>query len=150
MSLKLKIEQEIKTDMLQKNKDRLRALRAIKSLILLSETEKGFFGELDSETETKLLSKAAKQRRDSLTIFQVQNRPDLVAVEQGELQVIEEFLPKPLTNIELQAAVGDIIKELGASSPQDMGRVMGVASKVLSGKVDGKNLAEVVKELLSK
>ncbi|NQW26672.1 MAG: GatB/YqeY domain-containing protein [Flammeovirgaceae bacterium] len=150
MSLKLKIEQEIKTAMLQKNKDRLRALRAIKSLILLSETEKGFFGELDSETETKLLSKAAKQRRDSLTIFQVQNRPDLVAVEQGELQVIEEFLPKPLTNIELQAAVGDIIKELGASSPQDMGRVMGVASKVLSGKVDGKNLAEVVKELLSK
>jgi uncharacterized protein len=143
MSLKLKIEQEIKTAMLQKNKDRLRALRAIKSLILLSETEKGFFGELDSETETKLLSKAAKQRRDSLTIFQVQNRPDLVAVEQGELQVIEEFLPK-------QAAVGDIIKELGASSPQDMGRVMGVASKVLSGKVDGKNLAEVVKELLSK
>ena len=86
MSLKLKIEQEIKTAMLQKNKDRLRALRAIKSLILLSETEKGFFGELDSETETKLLSKAAKQRRDSLTIFQVQNRPDLVAVEQGELQ----------------------------------------------------------------
>ena len=150
MSLKLKIEQEIKSAMLQKNKDRLRALRAIKSLILLSETEKGFFGELDSETETKLLSKAAKQRRDSLTIFQVQNRPDLVAVEQGELQVIEEFLPKPLTNIELQAAVGDIIKELGASSPQDMGRVMGVASKVLSGKVDGKNLAEVVKELLSK
>ena len=150
MSLKLKIEQEIKTAMLQKNKDRLRALRAIKSLILLSETEKGFFGELDSETETKLLSKAAKQRRDSLTIFQVQNRPDLVAVEQGELQVIEEFLPKPLTNIELQAAVGDIIKELGASSPQDMGRVMGVASKVLSGKVDGKNLADVVKELLSK
>ena len=150
MSLKLKIEQEIKTAMLQKNKDRLRALRAIKSLILLSETEKGFFGELDSETETKLLSKAAKQRRDSLTIFQVQNRPDLVAVKQGELQVIEEFLPKPLTNIELQAAVGDIIKELGASSPQDMGRVMGVASKVLSGKVDGKNLAEVVKELLSK
>ena len=150
ISLKLKIEQEIKTAMLQKNKDRLRALRAIKSLILLSETEKGFFGELDSETETKLLSKAAKQRRDSLTIFQVQNRPDLVAVEQGELQVIEEFLPKPLTNIELQAAVGDIIKELGASSPQDMGRVMGVASKVLSGKVDGKNLAEVVKELLSK
>ena len=71
-------------------------------------------------------------------------------MEQGELQVIEEFLPKPLTNIELQAAVGDIIKELGASSPQDMGRVMGVASKVLSGKVDGKNLAEVVKELLSK
>ena len=150
MSFKLKIEQEIKTAMLQKNKDRLRALRAIKSLILLSETEKGFFGELDSETETKLLSKAAKQRRDSLTIFQVQNRPDLVAVEQGELQVIEEFLPKPLTNIELQAAVGDIIKELGASSPQDMGRVMGVASKVLSGKVDGKNLADVVKELLSK
>jgi uncharacterized protein YqeY len=148
MSLKLKIEQEIKTAMLQKNKDRLRALRAIKSMILIAETEKGAATALNEEAEIKILSRAAKQRRDSLAVYQDQGRKDLAEIERDELQVIEAFLPKQLNAEELETAVREIIEKIGATSPKDMGKVMGMASQELSGKVDGKALSSSVKALL--
>ena len=148
MSLKLKIEEEIKTAMLQKNKDRLRALRAIKSMILIVETEKGAATVLSEESEIKILSRAAKQRRDSLTVYQDQGRKDLAEIERDELQVIETFLPQQLNAEELETAVREIIERIGAISPKDMGKVMGMASKELSGKVDGKALSSLVKVLL--
>lgn len=148
MSLKLRIEQEIKTAMLQKNKDRLRALRAIKSMILIAETEKGAANALNEEAEIKILSRAAKQRRDSLKVYQDQERKDLADIERDELKVIEDFLPRQLNADELETVVRDIIKNLGATSPKDMGKVMGRASRELSGKVDGKVLATLVKTLL--
>ena len=148
MSLKLRIEQEIKTAMLQKNKDRLRALRAIKSMILIAETEKGAANALNEEAEIKILSRAAKQRRDSLKVYQDQGRKDLADIERDELQVIEDFLPRQLSADELETVVRDIITNLGATSPKDMGKVMGRASRELSGKVDGKVLATLVKTLL--
>jgi len=148
MSLKLKIEQEIKTAMLQKNKDRLRALRAIKSMILIAETEKGAAITLNKEAEIKILSRAAKQRRDSLKIYQDQGRKDLADIERDELQVIEAFLPRQLNQDELETAVRNIIIKIGATSPKDIGKVMGRASRELSGKVDGKVLSTLVKTLL--
>ena len=148
MSLKSTIEKEIKDSMLQKNKDRLRALRSIKSLILLAESEKGATGELTKEIEIKLLSKAAKQRRDSQTIYEKQDRPDLAEIEKQELRVIEEFLPKQLDANELEKILNEIISEVGASGPQDMGKVMGVATKKLAGKADGKTISASVKNLL--
>ena len=148
MSLKLRIEQEIKTAMLQKNKDRLRALRAIKSMILIAETEKGAANALNEEAEIKILSRAAKQRRDSLKVYKDQGRKDLADIERDELQVIEDFLPRQLNADELETAVRDIITNIGATSPKDIGKVMGRASRELSGKVDGKVLATLVKTLL--
>ena len=148
MSLKLKIEKEIKTAMLQKNKDRLRALRAIKAMILIAETEKGAATALSEEAEIKILSRAAKQRRDSLMIYQEQGRKDLVDIERDELVVIEAFLPQQLDAEELKTAVREIIKKTGATAPKEMGKVMGIASQELSGKVDGKALSAMVKSLL--
>ena len=148
MSLKLKIEQEIKTAMLQKNKDRLRALRAIKSMILIAETERGAAITLNKEAEIKILSRAAKQRRDSLKIYQDQGRKDLADIERDELQVIEAFLPRQLNQDELETAVRNIIIKIGATSPKDIGKVMGRAIRELSGKVDGKVLSTLVKTLL--
>ena len=148
MSLKLRIEQEIKTAMLQKNKDRLRALRAIKSMILIAETEKGAANALNKEAEIKILSRAAKQRRDSLKVYQDQGRKDLADIERDELQVIEDFLPRQLNADELETVVRDIITNIGATSPKDIGKVMERASRELSGKVDGKVLATLVKTLL--
>ena len=148
MSLKLRIEQEIKTAMLQKNKDRLRALRAIKSMILIAETEKGAAIALNEEAEIKILSRAAKQRRDSLKVYQDQGRKDLADIERDELQVIEAFLPRQLNPDELETAVRSIIIKIGATSPKDIGKVMGRASRELSGRVDGKVLSTLVKTLL--
>ena len=148
MSLKLKIEQEIKTAMLKKNKDRLRALRAIKSMILIAETEKGAATILNEEAEIKILSRAAKQRRDSLKVYQDQGRKDLADIERDELQVIEAFLPRQLNPDELETAVRSIIIKIGATSPKDIGKVMGRASRELSGRVDGKVLSTLVKTLL--
>nr|MBI1228661.1 GatB/YqeY domain-containing protein [Cytophagales bacterium] len=149
MSLKLTIEGEIKKAMLAKDKDRLRALRAIKSLILLEETKTGGDKGLSSEEEIKILTKAAKQRKDSADIFQQQNRQDLAEVELGELEVIQEYLPKQLSEAELEAALKEIISEVGAEGPKDMGKVMGAASKQLAGKADGKLISEKVKALLA-
>ncbi len=149
MSLKSKIEQEIKQAMLQKQKDRLRALRAIKSAILLAETEKGAGDGLSEEAEMKLLQKAAKQRKDSLEVYQQQGREDLALVEQEELAVISEFLPKQMSEEEIEAEVKAVIAEIGAAGPQDMGKVMGAATKKLAGKAEGKTISALAKKLLT-
>jgi uncharacterized protein YqeY len=135
--------------MIAKDKVRLTALRAIKSLILLEETKEGFSGELSADDEMKLLTKAAKQRKDSAEIYEKQGRADLLEVELAELAVIQEFLPKALTDEELTLAVQEIINVTGAIGPKDMGKVMGVASKQLAGKADGKAISEKVKSLLN-
>ena len=150
MALKQRIETEIKSAMIAKDKVRLTALRAIKSLILLEETKEGYSGTLSEEEELKLLTKAAKQRKDSAEIYEKQNREDLLEVELAELAVIQEFLPKALSEAELIQAIQTIIDTSGASGPKDMGKVMGLASKELAGKADGKAIAEQVKALLSK
>lgn len=149
MGLKASVESEIKNAMLARDKDRLRALRAIKSLILLEETKEGAGAELSKEDEMKLLTKAAKQRKDSADIYKQQNREDLYAVEMAELEIIGEFLPKQLTEEELVAELKAIISESGSSGAKDMGKVMGLASKALAGKADGKSISMKVKELLS-
>ncbi|HEX2848701.1 MAG TPA: GatB/YqeY domain-containing protein [Chitinophagaceae bacterium] len=150
MSLEQKIMTELKAAMLAKNESALRSLRAIKAAILLAKTSEGAGGELKEEDETKLLQKLVKQRRDSLEIFQQQNRADLAQKEQEELDVIEKFLPKQMTPEELKEAVAGIIAATGASSPSDMGKVMGAATKQLAGKADGKAISALVKELLAK
>ncbi|GAB2621256.1 GatB/YqeY domain-containing protein [Belliella aquatica] len=149
MSLKQSVESEIKKAMLAKDKDRLRALRAIKSLIMLEETKGGAAETLSEEDELKLLTKAAKQRRDSADIYQQQNREDLLAVELAELEIISEFLPKQLSEEELEVELKKIIAESGAEGPKDMGKVMGLASKALAGKADGKAISIKVKSLLA-
>jgi len=150
MGLEQKIMTELKTAMLAKDEKSLRSLRAIKAAILLAKTSEGAGGELKEEDETKLLQKLVKQRKDSLEIYQQQNRTDLAQKEQEEIEVIEKFLPKQLSADELKVEISSIITEVGASSPADMGKVMGVATKKLAGKADGKTISALVKELLSK
>ena len=141
---------ELKAAMLAKDEAALRSLRAIKAAILLAKTAEGGGGELKPEDELKMLQKLVKQRRDSLEIFQQQNRPDLAAKEQEELNVIEKFLPQQLSPEALKAALEKIIADTGASGPADLGKVMGVASKQLAGQADGKAIAAAVKDLLNK
>ncbi|MCX6192920.1 GatB/YqeY domain-containing protein [Aquirufa sp. A-Brett2-W8] len=150
MSLKLTIENGIKDAMRAKDADRLRALRAIKSMILLEETSGSSSEGLSTDAEMKILMKAAKQRRDSLEVYVAQNRPDLAEKEQVELAIIEEFLPKQLSDAELTVKITEIIASVGATSPADMGKVMGVASKQLAGLADGKAISAKVNELLKK
>ena len=150
MSLEQNIMAELKTAMLAKDEKALRSLRAIKAAILLAKTSEGSGGEINEDQEIKLLQKLVKQRKDSLEIFQQQNRADLAQKEQEEIEVIEKFLPKQMSAEEIKAAVSEIITATGASSPADMGKVMGAATKQLAGKADGKAISAVVKELLSK
>jgi len=150
MALKLTIENGIKDAMRAKDADRLRALRAIKSMILLEETSGSNTGEISTDAEMKILMKAAKQRKDSLEVYIAQNRPDLAEKEQVELTIIEEFLPKQLSDSELTERISAIIAQLGASSPADMGKVMGVASKQLAGLAEGRAISIKVGELLKK
>lgn len=149
MNLEQKIMADLKAAMLAKDEAALRSLRAIKAAILLAKTAEGAGGELKEEEETKLLQKMVKQRKDSLEIFQQQNRPELARKEEEEIAVIEKFLPKQLSTEEIKAALTKIIAETGASSPADMGKVMGVATKQLAGKADGKTISALVKELLA-
>ena len=149
MSLKKQIESDIKQAMLAKDKDKLRALRAIKSLILLAETEKGGSDGISEQQEIQILTKAAKQRKDSLEVYETQGRDDLAEVERAELAIIETFLPKQLTEEELRAELEKFIADTGASSPKEMGKVMGVATKALAGKADGKLISTIVKQLLT-
>jgi len=149
MSLEQKIMGDLKTAMLAKDEKALRSLRAIKAAILLAKTSEGAGGELKEDDEIKLLQKLVKQRKDSLEIFQQQNRTDLAQKEQEEIEIIEKFLPKQLSADELRSEVAVIISEVGATSPADMGKVMGAATKKLSGKADGKTISALVKELLS-
>ncbi len=150
MSLELNINAAIKAAMLAKSEAELRALRAIKAAILLAKTAEGGSGELTDADETKMLQKLAKQRKDSLDIFRQQNREDLAKKEEEELEVIERYLPKQLSEAELRDAVTRIIAETGASSAADMGKVMGAATKQLAGKADGKAISALVKEMLTK
>lgn len=150
MSLEQNVMAQMKDAMKNKDEALLRGLRAIKAEIIKAKTEPGAGGEINAEGEMKLLQKLVKQRRDSLAIFEQQNRADLAQKEKEEIEVIEKFLPKQLSAEELREAVSKIIAETGASSPADMGKVMGVATKQLAGLADGKAISALVKELLSK
>jgi uncharacterized protein YqeY len=150
MNLEQKIMADLKTAMLAKDEKGLRSLRAIKAAILLAKTSEGAGGDLKEEDEIKLLQKLVKSRKDSLEIFTQQNRADLAQKEQEEIEIIEKFLPKQLGGEELKAIIVNIIAETGASSPADMGKVMGAATKQLAGKADGKAISALVKELLAK
>jgi uncharacterized protein YqeY len=150
MSLETNINAAIKAAMLAKSEAELRALRAIKAALLLAKTAEGGGGELSEADETKMLQKLAKQRKDSLEIFRQQNREDLAVKEEEELVVIERYLPKQMDEAELKATITEIIATTGASSSADMGKVMGVATKQLAGKADGKAISAMVKELLAK
>ncbi len=148
MALEQLIMAEMKDAMKAKNEALLRALRAIKAEIIKAKTEPGAGGEIDEATEQKFLQKMMKQRRDSLEIFEKQGRADLAEKEKAEMAVIERFLPKQMSSEEIKDAVAKIIAETGASSAADMGKVMGIASKQLAGKADGKIISGIVKELL--
>ncbi len=148
MSLKEQIEGDIKKAMLSKNKKELIALRSIKSAILIAETEKGATGPVSQDTEVKILMKAVKQRRDSAEIYKSQGRTDLLETELAELEVINKYLPEQMSEEDLVKKLRDIIGRVGASGPQDMGKVMGVASKELSGSSDGKTISGHVRNLL--
>jgi uncharacterized protein YqeY len=149
MSLKTTIDNDIKKAMLAKNKEELEALRSIKSMILLAETEKGGSVDLAADIENKLLMKAAKQRKESAEIFQKEGRLDLAQRENVQLEVISRYLPKQMSEEEVTAELKTIIASVGAKGPQDMGKVMGTATKTLAGKADGKLISEIVKKLLN-
>jgi hypothetical protein len=148
MSLQKQIDQDIKQAMLAKDKDRLVALRAIKSALLLAKTEKGI-AELSDEAELKLLQKLVKQRKESAAIYQQQGRNDLADKELDEAKIIEKYLPEPMSDEELTGIIKGIIDEVGASTMADMGKVMGIANKKLAGKAEGKAIADKVKSLLN-
>ncbi|OIR05009.1 yqey-like protein [mine drainage metagenome] len=150
MSLETQIMDLMKDAMKAKDEAGLRGLRAIKAEIIKAKTEPGANGQISEDGELKLLQKLVKQRRDSLEIFEKQNREDLAVKEREEIAVIEKFLPKQFSEAELKDAIAKIISETGAASPADMGKVMGVATKQLAGKADGKAISAVVKELLAK
>lgn len=143
------IDQEIKQAMLAKDQVKLRGLRAIKAAFLLAKTEKGQAEELTAETETKILQKLVKQRKESADIYRGQGREDLYQVEQEEIEVISQFLPKQLSSEEIEAIVDAIIAETGATSIKEMGKIMGIANKTLAGKAEGKLIGEIVKRKLS-
>lgn len=149
MSLETQIMAEMKDAMKSKNEAVLRSLRAIKAEIIKAKTEPGAGGEINESREQKFLQKMMKQRRDSLEIFEKQNRPDLAVKEKEEMEVIEKFLPKQMSQDEIKLAVAAIIAETGATSAADMGKVMGIASKKLAGKADGKAISSIVKESLA-
>lgn len=149
MSLKQQIDTDIKNAMKAKNKEELQALRSIKSMILLAESEKGAEENLTEDAEMKLLMKAAKQRRESADTYKSNGREELAQAELFELDVIERYLPKQMSEQELRSKLEDIISKVGASSPQDMGKVMGVATKELAGKADGKMISQLVKQILA-
>jgi uncharacterized protein YqeY len=139
----------MKEAMLSKNEAALRGLRAVKSAILLAKTSEGGGKDLTDEQEIAMLQKLIKQRKDSLAIFEQQQRPDLAQKEIDEIAVIEKFLPQQLSADEVKALVQKIIADTGASGIKDMGKVMGMATKQLAGKADNKAVSEVVKGLLS-
>jgi uncharacterized protein YqeY len=142
------LTEEMKNAMRSKDSVRLESLRAIKSAVLLAQTSGGDSGELTDEDAIKLLQRLVKQRKDSAAIFRDQNRPDLAEPEEAQAAIIEEFLPAQMSDDELESTIGSIIETTGASGMKDMGKVMGIASKQLAGKADGKRIAETVKKKL--
>lgn len=149
MSLFETVNNDIKKAMLARDHARLEALRGVKKEFLEAKTAKGADGELSDEVATKILAKMVKQRKESAAIYAGQNRDDLAQNELAEVAVIEDYLPKPLTDEELTAAVKQIIEQVGATSMKEMGKVMGVASKQLAGKAEGGAISAKVKQLLA-
>lgn len=149
MALLETITEEIKKAMLAKNKVRLEALRGIKKELLEAKTAKGASDELSDEATTAILQKMVKQRKDSADIYAAQNRPDLAEPELEQMKVIQEYLPTQMTPEELENEVKLIIAETGATSMKEMGKVMGLATKRLAGKTEGRAISEMVKKLLS-
>lgn len=149
MGILSNLTNEIKDAMRAKDKLKLEALRSIKSAVMLQQTQAGGTNELSDEDEIKLVQKLIKQRRDSATIFREQNRPDLAEPEEAQAEVISAFLPQQLTVEEIKAVVAEIVTHTGASGMKDMGKVMGIASKEMAGKADGKTISTVVKSLLN-
>ena len=149
MNLEQQVMAEMKDAMKAKNEAALRGLRGIKNEIIKAKTEPGANGELSEDAALKMLQKMMKQRKDSLEIYQQQNREDLAKKEQEEIEVIEKFMPAQMSETELKDALKKIIEQVGASSPADMGKVMGIATKQLAGQADGKTISAAVKELLS-
>ena len=149
MNLFDKVSGDIKAAMLARDKVRLEALRGIKKEFLEAKTAKGGDGELADDVAMKILAKMVKQRKESAAIYNEQNRPELAAEEMAQANVIEEYLPKALSEEELTVVLKEIIARVGASSPKEMGKVMGVASKELAGKADGKVISAMVRELLA-
>ena len=149
MGLEEKVMADLKTAMLAKDEKSLRSLRAIKAAIINLKTSEGFSGEIKNDDEIKLLQKLVKQRKESLEIYEKQNRKDLADKEKEEIEVIEKFLPKQISGEELKEVIASIVKETGATTQADMGKVMGMANKQLAGKADGKTIAAVVKEILA-
>ncbi|MBK9526495.1 MAG: GatB/YqeY domain-containing protein [Bacteroidetes bacterium] len=147
MTLEEKINGELKTAMLAKDEASVRGLRAIKQSILMAKTSGATA--VSTEDEIKMLQKLVKQRKESVEIYQQQNRPDLAKPELEEIAVIEKFLPQQMGESEIRSELTRIIGEVGAKSPQDMGKVMGAASKFFAGKADNKIVSQLVKELLS-
>lgn len=143
------IDQEIKKAMLAKDQAQLRGLRAIKAALLLAKTEKGSGEEITGEIESKILQKLVKQRRESADIYKQQGREDLSVIEEEEIEVISRFMPKQLERAEIESIIAQIIKDSGAASVKEMGKVIGLANKELAGKADGKLIAEIVKAQLA-
>jgi uncharacterized protein YqeY len=149
MSLQSKITAEMKTAMKAKDRVALEALRAIKAAILVAQTESGAKEELDETQELKLLQRLVKQRKDSAQLYKEQNREDLAEPELAQVAIIEKFLPAQLSQDELKVIIAEIVSKVGATSPKDMGKVMGAANKELAGKAEGRLISTVVKDILS-
>jgi len=148
MSLEENINADIRSAMLAKEKEKLEALRAIKSAVLLAKTDKGSAGEIAADVELKMLQKMVKQRKEAADIYLQQNRKDMADVELYQASVIEAYLPAQMSEAEIKSVISKIIADSGASSAKDMGKVMGLASKEMSGKADGKLISQLVKEML--
>lgn len=149
MSLIDKISEEIKVAMKARNSLRLEALRSVKKELIEVKTSGKSGGEISEDEELKLLQRMVKQRKDSATIYSAQGRADLYDKEVAEAEIISEFLPEQMSPEEMEQVVADIIKEVGAESVKDMGKVMGVATRKLAGKADGKDVSNTVKRLLA-
>jgi len=149
MSLEQKVMVDLKAAMLAKDEKSLRSLRAIKAALINLKTSEGFSGDISEDDEVKLLQKLVKQRKESLDIYEKQSRSDLAEKEREEIAVIEKFLPKQLSEAELKEIITTIVKDTGATSQADMGKVMGMANKQLAGRADGKTIAAIVKGILS-
>jgi len=149
MILSEKINNDIKTAMKAKAKEKLEALRAVKAAFLVAKTEKGAADELSDEAELKIIQKLVKQRKDSATLYKENGREELYEKEMAEAKIIEEYLPAQLSVDEIEAEVKSIVEKVGATGPQDMGKVMGMASKTLGGKAEGRAIADTVKKVLA-
>jgi len=149
MNLKSRIDEELKSAMRAKDQARLRTLRAIKTAFVLASSQKGASRDMDDADALKILQKLAKQRKDSLEIYEREGREDLAAVEREELKIIEEFLPEAISEEELEKVLREIIESTGAREPRDMGKVMGAAAARLAGRADNKSIAALAKKLLS-